>query len=235
MEKRSIKVLPFISGAVLCLVCLVSFTWAWFTTQIKAGPYYIKTAAYDLKITVEDGGKVEQNGSIYTLIASEASESGKALTKYTSYKMFTVTMTPNDLGEQTAPIGYGVIEGTDNSASIAILRSVDPDEAKLSPDGVVIVSRGDATVSPNDAVISPGDATVSPNDAYVVYSGNAADTSALYTIPMTIGEEITFQIAIPAGESYSFELTSSWGTASEETENLVTNNDILLVAPKNEN
>lgn len=50
--------MPSVVGSVICMVCLAGSTWAWFTASISTLPQTIKTASYDITVSIADENSV---------------------------------------------------------------------------------------------------------------------------------------------------------------------------------
>ncbi len=63
---------PSFLGILLCMVCLVGTTWAWFTASVQTQPQNIETANYDITVLVEDGNNrpLEKREGDYYLSAN---------------------------------------------------------------------------------------------------------------------------------------------------------------------
>ena len=69
---------PTIAGMVVCMICLASMTWAWFTASVDTTPQTIESATRSTEVTVyELGETIDENGNATptkTLVKPKAAE-----------------------------------------------------------------------------------------------------------------------------------------------------------------
>ena len=74
--------LPSFAGIILCMVCLVGMTWAWFSAGVQTSPQTIAAGHYDITVTIDgepvDTSRMLQAETTYTitLTASGTAPSG---------------------------------------------------------------------------------------------------------------------------------------------------------------
>lgn len=82
--------LPSMIGMVICLICLIGMTWAWFTASITTSPQTITAANYEVSVSIDDGD-VSAKGGQYTLSEGEhkvtLTAKGNASTGYCKIKI----------------------------------------------------------------------------------------------------------------------------------------------------
>ncbi|GEM_PF-4997609 len=133
MLSRSILV--SVLGIMLCLVCIVSMSWAWFSSSVSGSVSRIKAAHFDMNIAVSDTGTpvVPAAGNRYTLQPD---------------RQYTVSLTPTGDAE-TATSGYYVITllpGGAAAASTYYTAILEP--AQMSSYGFTVFGFAEMTLTP---------------------------------------------------------------------------------------
>ena len=124
-------------GILVCIMCLCSATWAWFTGGVSSDQNKLKTGVFELVVTVE----TEQGApAVRSAIQVSTDAKGISLCEIESEGTYTITLTMSE--NTTVSKGFCVIKSGDKSFKTASIRSDDTEAFTFT-----IEVSGEATVT----------------------------------------------------------------------------------------